>query len=126
MKTIQPNDLNTLYEARQQVGVLNDELARLRAENATLRAFKTKAEQEAKESAAAKPAPESAPRRAFLGKQDPGLEKRYWDRVHAAEKSVEEAKESVRTTASPQEQTLAMRALRLAEQKLELERRNFK
>ena len=28
--------------------------------------------------------------------------------------------------ASPEEQTYAMRALRLAEQKLELERRNFK
>lgn len=126
MKTIQPNDLNTLYEARQQVSVLNDELARLRAENASLRALKAQAEEASTPQPAAQPAPESGPRRAFFGKQDPGLEKRYRDRIHAAEKSVEQAKEAVRTAASPEEHTYAMRALRLAEQKLELERRNFK
>lgn len=53
------------------------------------------------------------------------LEQRYRARVAAAEAEVERAKGAVLEAPSPQAQIVAMRELRMKEQRLNFERRNF-
>lgn len=120
MKTIEPYDLKSLAQARTHVAYLQGELKRLQKENDALRS----SAQPARHAAAPPSTPDSRPQP--FAPLDPSLESRYKARVTAAEDEVAKAKDAVLNAASPQEQTLAMRSLKLAEQKLQMQRSNFK
>ena len=104
--------VNTLANARSLISDLREELSRLQKENAKLKTSNQVV------SASADPAQSQlTPKQA--------LEKRYWARIAEAEKEVEKAKDAVLSAPSPAEQMMAMKSLRLAEDKLNFQKRNF-
>lgn len=109
--------INTLAKAKEHIREMQKEMTRLRTENASLRS-------QSSPSAAPTPLPDTHSAKSPTTGQ--GWEQRYRERVAEAEKEVEKAMSAVLSASGPMEQNLAMQALKLAEQKLNFQKRNFK
>lgn len=109
--------INTLAKAKDYIWDMQEEMTRLRKEIASLKA---------ESSSTTSPTPFPGTRATTSNAKANGWEQRYWERVAEAEKEVEKAKDAVLSASGPREQNLAMQSLKLAEQKLNFQKSNFK
>jgi hypothetical protein len=109
--------INTLSKAKDHIWDMQEEMTRLRNEIASLRSQST---------TPTAPTPFHGNNAAKTAPTGQGWEQRYRERVAEAEKEVEKAMSGVLSASGPMEQNLAMQTLKLAEQKLNFQKRNFK